>query len=205
MALTQYKFYAGGFKASYKAAHAPSTVVDLGTTERGIKLSWDPSTVQIKESRTGEIIAAELVGGMANVRVTIESLNLYNTTTPNPDNLLQYLWYPANITGLESTGIPSALSDVVDYGYDESVIGASLYNFAGELTLEAVTGSQGTGTSGLVASTNGYKLVVHKCLCLENPNVFYSGRDVIRVPFTFRCFPLIASNVLKYMTKTAAA
>ena len=207
MALTAYRFYSGSFKAEWKAPDDAATAIDLGVTEKGIRLNWVPSTVKIQEARLGEIVVAELHAGFREMGVTIESLNFHNSTSVH---LMRYAHYTAGIATFAAGNVPDTLSDdeatdAAKYGYLESSIGSSLYQFCGELTLTAITGS--FGSNAMVGATSPFKIVVHKCVPLENPSIMFSGRDVIRVPFKFKAFPVFETvdttkTLLKYATLT---
>lgn len=198
---TVFKYVSGAFTASYDPLPAGSAI-DLGTTERGIRMSARPSFLDITEDRYGDTVMDSMFLGIPSVLVTLESLVWRPSAgLENPYLSAPWLQSQTNTSGGETVVTP--VDDTKFGSVNVLTLGRSLQGaFAGTLTLTAVTGRL-AGTGG---SPTPLVVAFSKVVPVDDLDILLSLRGPIRTNFTFRAFPdpteLASTGNLKFWSIT---
>ena len=190
MALIDYrtKHFVGGFGFSWTPGFTGAAAIDLGTTERGFRLTLPIKTIQVLEDRFLDTVVDEILLGSDKGMLTLESLQFRVGTV----NLLRYALAFASGTGLSGTTTPTAdAPSATVLGIHEETFGNDIIStYAGELVCTCLTGNP-----DLIGKT----LTFGKAFPLESEEILLTARG-LRVPFSFSCWAVQASSLWNFWT-----
>lgn len=188
MAQTHHKYFSGGFKAQFGPL---GSELDIGTTERGIRLAVRHATQPITEDRFGDCKVEELLTGIEDVIVTVDSMTWRTTGAVGIEHVVKEAFHV----------FQDKQGDAGDYGrLNMADVGKGLVeSYAESLILTAITGKLATPGQTPLA------IQAKKAVPIENIDLLLTLRRQINVPFGFRIYPdegEFTNDLLSYLIFT---